>query len=190
MLSTRSRVGALAAATMAAVMLIGFVPPTSAAAATPTEAQQIVAIARAQLGDPYRYGADGPSSFDCSGLVIYTFVRAGDGNVIRADTIRSARGIYLNFKSRGLASRSNPKIGDLVVWGSGSHIGIYIGKGYAISALTRGVSIHSVSSFSSPFTAYLHTGMSTQPSSAAPAVVIPTKPQSLVSGGLARVVSP
>jgi cell wall-associated NlpC family hydrolase len=190
MLSPRSRASALIAATFAAVMLIGSAPPTSAAGAIPTEAQQIVAIARAQLGDPYRFGADGPSSFDCSGLVIYAFVRAGDGEVIRADSIRSARGMYLNFKSRGLASRSNPKVGDLVVWGSGSHIGIYIGDGKAISALTRGVSIHSVSSFSSPFTAYLHTGMSIKPSSVAPAVVVPTKPQALVSGGPARVVSP
>ena len=185
----RSRFGALTGAALAALMLIGIAPAGSTAAAIPSEAQQIVSIARAQLGDPYRYAATGPSSFDCSGLVIYAYVKAGDGKVIRSTTLRSARALYLHFRSRGLASRSNPKLGDLVVWGSGSHIGIYIGSGKAISTLTRGVSIHSVASFSSPFTAYLHTGMSVKPSSVAPAVVAPTPPpvRPLESGGATRI---
>src|SRR3546814_5849442 len=34
-------------------------------------------IARKQVGDPYRAGGDGPSSFDCSGLVQYSFKKAG-----------------------------------------------------------------------------------------------------------------
>lgn len=187
MQTRRSRAGALTGAALAALMLIGIAPAAPTAAAIPSEGQQIVSIARAQLGDPYRFGADGPSSFDCSGLVIYAYVKAGDGNVIRSTTLRSARELYLNFKSRGLASRSNPKLGDLVVWGSGSHIGIYIGNGNAISALTRGVSVHSVASFSSPFTAYLHTGMSIEPSSVATVLApapLPARP--VESGGVAR----
>ena len=188
MQTRRSRARLLAGAALAALMLSGIAPTPSTAAAIPSEGQQIVSIARAQLGDPYRFGATGPSSFDCSGLVIYAYVTAGDGKVIRSTTLRSARDLYLHFKNRGLASRSNPKLGDLVVWGSGSHIGIYIGGGNAISTLTRGVSIHSVASFSSPFTAYLHTGMSIQPSSVAPPVVaaapLPASP--FVSGGATR----
>jgi cell wall-associated NlpC family hydrolase len=34
-------------------------------------------IAMAQRGDPYAYGAAGPSRFDCSGLVQYSYRRAG-----------------------------------------------------------------------------------------------------------------
>src|SRR3546814_14049242 len=34
-------------------------------------------IARKQVGDPYRAGRDGPSSFDCSGLVPYSFKKVG-----------------------------------------------------------------------------------------------------------------
>lgn len=34
-------------------------------------------IARNQLGDPYAYGAAGPNAFDCSGLVYYSYRRAG-----------------------------------------------------------------------------------------------------------------
>jgi cell wall-associated NlpC family hydrolase len=148
---------------LAATILIGIAPSTPASATYATEAQQIVRIARAQLGDPWRYGATGPSAFDCSGLVIYSYKKAGDGAAIRAGTLRTARSIYLYFKSRGKASRTNPRIGDLVVWGYGSHIGIYIGGGKAISTLRNGVRIHGVFAVTARFTAYLHTGMSTKP---------------------------
>ena len=153
-------------ALLAGVVLIGLVPASPAAAADPTtEAQQIIQIAKTKLGDPWRYGATGPSAFDCSGLVIYAFKAAGDGAAIGNGSYRSARSIYDWFRSRGRASRTNPKIGDLVVWGSGSHIGIYIGNGKAISTLRNGVRIHGVFAVTARFTAYLHTGMSTKPAS-------------------------
>ncbi|MBA2718244.1 MAG: C40 family peptidase [Chloroflexi bacterium] len=150
-------------ALLAGVVLIGLAPATPVAAATPTtEAQQIIQIARAQVGDPWRYGATGPYAFDCSGLVIYSFKAAGDGAAIGNGNYRSARALYDWFRGRGLASRTDPKPGDLVVWGSGSHIGIYIGSGMAISTLTSGVKVHGVFAVTASFTAYLHTGMSTK----------------------------
>jgi cell wall-associated NlpC family hydrolase len=148
---------------LAATILLSVAPSTPATATATTEASQIIAIAKAQLGDPWRYGASGPYAFDCSGLVIYAYKKAGDGAAIRYGTLRSARSIYLYFLARGKASRSNPRIGDIVVWGRGSHVGIYIGSGKAISTLTRGVRIHGVFAVTAPFTAYLHTGMSTRP---------------------------
>lgn len=148
---------------LAATILLSLAPSTPAAATTATEASQIIGIAKAQLGDPWRYGANGPYAFDCSGLVIYAYKRAGEGAVIRYGTLRSARSIYLYFKARGKASRYNPRIGDIVVWGGGTHVGIYIGSGKAISTLTSGVRIHGVFAVRAPFTAYLHTGMSTRP---------------------------
>ncbi len=57
----------------------------------------------------------------------------------------------------------NPRVGDLVIWGGGTHVGIYIGNGKAISTLTNGVRIHGVFAVTARFTAYLHTGMSTRP---------------------------
>jgi cell wall-associated NlpC family hydrolase len=151
---------------LAGAVLFSIAPSTPAAATTTTtEAQQIVRIAKAQIGDPWRYGASGPYAFDCSGLVIYAYRKAGDGAVIRAGMLRSARSIYRYFKSRGKASRTNPKIGDLVVWGYGSHIGIYIGNGKAISTLRSGVRVHGVYAVTARFTAYLHTGMSTRAAS-------------------------
>lgn len=145
---------------LAGIILVGGAPTSPVAAATPTtEAQQIIAIAKQQIGDPWRYGATGPHAFDCSGLVIYSYDRAGSLRFIGGGRLRSARSMYTYFRDRGLASRSNPKLGDLVVWGSGSHIGIYIGDGKAISTLTSGVRIHRVNAVTAPFTAYLHTGV-------------------------------
>jgi peptidoglycan DL-endopeptidase CwlO len=37
----------------------------------------VVAAALAQVGDPYRWGADGPDAWDCSGLVKGAFARTG-----------------------------------------------------------------------------------------------------------------
>ena len=146
---------------LAGAVVLGLAPSSPAAAAEPrTEAQQIVAIAKAQRGDPWVFGATGPRAFDCSGLVIYAYKQAGDLKAIGNGRYRSARAMYRYFQSRGLASRSNPKVGDLVVWGGGSHIGIYTGNGNAVSALTRGVSVHKVNAVTARFTTYLHTGMS------------------------------
>ncbi len=128
-----------------------------------SEAQQIIRIARTKLGRPWVHGATGPRAFDCSGLVIYAFKRAGDSRAIDKGHLRSARALYHWYKSRGLASRSNPRIGDLVIWGRGTHVGIYIGHGKAISTLTRGVRIHGVFAVTASFTAYLHTGMWKKP---------------------------
>jgi cell wall-associated NlpC family hydrolase len=139
--------------------LISSAPATSAAAADPSEANQVIQIAKAQLGDPWVFGATGPSSFDCSGLVIYAYKSAGDLALIGGGRYRSATALYQYFRSLGKTSRTAATPGDLVVWGNGSHIGIYLGGGLAISTLVGGVRIHRVNAVTAPFTAYLRTGI-------------------------------
>ncbi len=148
--------------TPAPTVTISVVKPVVKPKPRVSEAQQIANIAKRQLGDPWRYGATGPRAFDCSGLVIYAFKQAGDSRAIGNGRLRSARALYRWYQARGLASRSNPKVGDLVIWGGGQHIGIYLGHGKAISTLNRGVRIHGVFAVTARFTAYLHTGMSRQ----------------------------
>jgi len=131
-----------------------FAPATSAVPTTVSAASVVVAYARTHLRARYRRSATGPSAFDCSGLVWRVFAQAHLGRKV---TSRSARGIYLAYRNRGLASRHNPQVGDLVVWGQGSHVGIYIGHGRAISALIGGVRVHRVNALTTRFTAYLHT---------------------------------
>ena len=151
---------ALISAALAATIMISAAPPSPAAAYyVSNEASQLIAIAKAQRGDPWRYAATGPSSFDCSGLVIYTYKMAGDLRLIGNGNYRSAASLYKYFRDRGRTSRTKASPGDLVVWGYGRHIGIYLGSGMAISTLNTGVRIHSVSALTLPFTAYLRTGI-------------------------------
>lgn len=39
----------------------------------PTRGDRVMAVARNQLGKPYKFGADGPDSYDCSGLITYAY---------------------------------------------------------------------------------------------------------------------
>ena len=48
-----------------------------AALARQSRAQRVLAYALAQRGKPYRWGAAGPNSFDCSGLVMASYARVG-----------------------------------------------------------------------------------------------------------------
>lgn len=141
-----------------AVALMGVDAPATADAAT-TEAGKIASYAANQLGKPYRWGAIGLRSYDCSGLVYRVFKEKGLLDRIGSSR-KTARGYYDWFRRRGLASRSNPRKGDLIIWGNARHIGIYIGDGMAISALTSGVSRHAINRINVSFTAYLHVRLS------------------------------
>jgi peptidoglycan DL-endopeptidase CwlO len=104
-------------------------PPSSSGA------QAAISFARAQLGEPYRWGADGPSSWDCSGLTMGAW---------------QAGGKYLPHYSVGQYDVSTPisssqlQPGDLVFWGSSSspgsiyHVALYIGGGRIIHAPRTG----------------------------------------------------
>jgi cell wall-associated NlpC family hydrolase len=86
-----------------------------------------------QLGDPYAWGADGPSSFDCSGLTMAAWRQAG---------------VSLSHSSRGQAgegrpvSRSQLQPGDLVFFYSPiSHVGLYYGGGKIVHAPHPGAGV-------------------------------------------------
>ena len=128
------------------------------AAATPTLAERVIADAMRHLGAPYVWGSSGPSTFDCSGLVYRVFADNGLAGLIHDS--HSAYEQYAIYRARGLASRSGGEPGDLVVYGGGSHIGIYLGDGRVISALVQGVRITGVYALTTPFTAFLHTDLS------------------------------
>ena len=120
-----------------------FVAPAAAAAPT-TEYEKVFATAKAQLGDKWEYRASGPNRFDCSGLMFYAFDQ--NGLKLKIGGYRSVGGYFRWFKEQGKVSKTDPQLGDLVVWGDNQHIGMYIGDGKAISALTtrHGVTIHPV----------------------------------------------
>ena len=62
------------------VVLLGLTalgPVGDADAASKQRVSRAAKVALQQIGDPYRYGAAGPRAFDCSGLMQYSFRRAG-----------------------------------------------------------------------------------------------------------------
>ena len=154
---TYPRLRAAAFAAFVAVLALTAVGPQPTAAQGPVDS--VVATARTKLGHPWVFGAIGPSVFDCSGFVYFVYRKTGTLHSIGGRRM-TATGYLAWFRRRGLVSRTNGKVGDLVVWGGGSHIGIYLGNGRAISTLTNGVRIHGLYAVRARFTAFLHTGLS------------------------------
>lgn len=118
--------------------------------------ENMIAAARQYLGVPYRVGGAGPSLFDCSGLVFRAFSDAGLADRIGGARLRAA-GYMRWFAAHGLmtSDESQAQRGDLVVYNNGSHIGIYLGDGRVLSALTSGVTAHSLHALSLPVTGFL-----------------------------------
>jgi cell wall-associated NlpC family hydrolase len=114
-------------------------------------------IALRQRWDRYVSGAVGPGAFDCSGLVRFSYNKAGVGRRIGGG--HSARAMLSWGRRHGLTSRHNPKVGDVAIYGNGRHAAIYIGKGYVVSALNRrqGIRITRLHALGDPFTTFIHT---------------------------------
>lgn len=89
--------------------------------------------ALSMVGKPYRYGGYTPAGFDCSGLVHYSFRRAGL-NVPRDTGSLRVTGDAID---RGSLLR-----GDLVFFDQegkkSSHVGIYLGDGEFVHAPSSG----------------------------------------------------
>lgn len=92
-----------------------------------------IEVAKAQIGDPYRYGGTGPNSFDCSGLVQYAYKAAG----VTLPRTAAQQATY------GKAVSINAlQPGDLVfsnwIGRKNSHVSMYIGNGKMVVAPKTG----------------------------------------------------
>ena len=99
-----------------------------------SRAQTAVDTALAQVGKPYQWGGNGPSSFDCSGLTRYAWRNAG------VELPRTSRDQYSGTTR---ISRSQLQPGDLVFYGrSGiTHVAMYIGGGDIVEAPYSGQNV-------------------------------------------------
>jgi cell wall-associated NlpC family hydrolase len=127
------RARAEAAARAATVSRSGFaaiVPAESFPPPTRAPRSEVVSIAKRYLGAPYRWGASGPNSFDCSGFTSFVYRQVG---VSLPRTSRSQYG------AGERVPRGSLQPGDLVFFGSPiHHVGIYIGGGQYIHAPRTG----------------------------------------------------
>ena len=104
-----------------------FVPPPRPK--PPTTAERAVRLARTQLGVPYRYGGASPGGFDCSGLVMWAYGRAG------VSLPHNAAALYGVGRA---VPRSALRPGDLLFVRGLGHGGIYVGRGRMIHAPQSG----------------------------------------------------
>ncbi|WP_409291900.1 C40 family peptidase [Peribacillus sp. SCS-37] len=87
-----------------------------------------ISVAKSELGTPYRWGGMTPSGFDCSGLIKYSFGKAG--KVLP----RTAAEMY----NKGTRVNS-PSTGDLMFFAPNkasrpTHVSIYVGGGNMLHA--------------------------------------------------------
>ena len=97
--------------------------------------ENLITEAKKYIGCPYVFGAAGPDSFDCSGLIFYAAKQANGTKLPR-----TAKSLYSYAK---IVSDKEKEPGDLLFFkttssGTVSHVGIYIGNDQFISALSDG----------------------------------------------------
>jgi cell wall-associated NlpC family hydrolase len=124
------RKAAYGQATETASTYDGPVPNISGSAGTAVD------FAFNQLGKPYVYAADGPGSYDCSGLTMAAWAAAGQSLPHNAAE---------QYSATARVSRSALKAGDLVFYSGLAHVGIYIGGGMIIHAPHTGTVVKKAS---------------------------------------------
>jgi cell wall-associated NlpC family hydrolase len=153
-----------------ALLILAIAVPHAISAGRINTAEQIIEIAKDQIGKDFRMGAEGPDKFDCSGLVYFAFTEAGVYEEMFGTRRFLAREYYQWGLEHDALSTSDPEPGDLVLWTHHGgdrvvHMGIYMGEDtdgrpMVISALTTvGVWIHRLNNISVDFLTYVHTGL-------------------------------
>jgi peptidoglycan DL-endopeptidase CwlO len=95
---------------------------------------QALKYALTRIGDAYVWGAAGPNTFDCSGLVVWSYAQIGISLPHYTGWLWNS-GVHV--------SRSQLLPGDLLFFFAGlDHVGIYVGGGMMIDAPTWGIPVH------------------------------------------------
>ncbi|MGW2398799.1 NlpC/P60 family protein [Kitasatospora sp. NPDC001664] len=110
-------------------------------------AATVVAAAEAQIGKPYGWGDTGPDSFDCSGLMVWSFKKAG---ISLPRTSQSQAGAGTNIGT----NIADAKPGDLIIYyGDRHHVGLYVGGGQIVHAPRTGTLVRHESATVMPINA-------------------------------------
>ena len=125
------------AAVVLGVLVASCVSAAPAAdALTQNQKERIIRIAASKKGAPYRYGAEGPRRFDCSGYTMWVFHRAG---------FTLPRTSRAQARATRRVTRAHRRYGDLVFFRSNGrvyHVGIYAGHNRIWHAPRTGERVH------------------------------------------------
>jgi cell wall-associated NlpC family hydrolase len=103
--------------------------------ATPRQVQ-VVLSGLAVLGAPYRFGAAGPSTFDCSGLLHYLAPALPLKAAYQFDALEAAATVFTPNQT------ARPNVGDLVFFAGGSTAAGPLAIGHVALALPEGIVLH------------------------------------------------
>jgi cell wall-associated NlpC family hydrolase len=96
-------------------------------------AAEALRVALAQVGKPYQWGGAGPDSFDCSGLVMYSYEAAG---------VALPHYTGSQYADTARVAEADLQPGDLVFYGSPiHHVAMYDGDGRIVTADTTGTDV-------------------------------------------------
>ncbi len=98
-----------------------------------------------QLGKPYEWGAAGPDSFDCSGLIVYCLNQVGvdTGGRLDSATLMTWSGTSQFSVSEGQATQG-------AILHAPGHVAISMGDGTIIEAPVVGVPVRHVADYGGP----------------------------------------
>jgi peptidoglycan DL-endopeptidase CwlO len=114
----------------------------SSAAVPGTAVDTMLKAAMSRRGLPYVWGGDGPTTFDCSGLVQWSFAQAGIVMPrVAADQARSGPAVPVSDLEPGdlLFYHTDPTAPDYI-----SHVAIYLGNGWMVQAPEPGMDVEVV----------------------------------------------
>lgn len=109
-------------------------PPAVPAGSASAAAAKALSVALAQVGKPYQWAGAGPSTFDCSGLVMYAYEAAG---------ISLPHYTVSQYQDTARITEAQLEPGDLVFYGGSapSHVAMYAGGGRVVTADTTGTPV-------------------------------------------------
>lgn len=111
-------------------------PPPSPKPPPPSKGSLAAQFASNQIGKPYVWGATGPDSYDCSGLVQAAWSAAG---------VSIPRDTYSQWAALPHIPQSDIQVGDLLFYDAEGHVAIYVGGGMIIDAPQPGENVEKIS---------------------------------------------
>lgn len=102
-----------------------------------TKLDDLLSWGNQEIGKPYVYGAEGPSTFDCSGLMQFIFAKVG---------IQLPRVADAQYHATAKVAESSAGAGDLVFYvnnqtGVADHVALYLGAGKQLAAPHTGANV-------------------------------------------------
>jgi peptidoglycan DL-endopeptidase CwlO len=142
-LAVQQRASTTSASSSSALLSQQTAGPSAPPPPAGSQAAVAVSVAEAQLGKPYVYAGAGPDVFDCSGLTMYAWGKAG---------VSMPHSATLQYEMFPHVSIDQLQPGDLLVFGHPiHHVGMYVGGGTMIEAPHTGAVVRYASIYRSDY---------------------------------------